>query len=77
MIPALMFFVKLNTAFEFMPRLVGSELGIRDRLDADAAKKAGMVDRVESFEATIARLLSDRPKVKRRLAHAKNFLSSC
>jgi len=46
-------------------------------LDADAAKKAGMVDRVESFEATIARLLSDRPKVKRRLAHAKNFLSSC
>jgi capsid assembly protease len=46
-------------------------------LDADAAKKAGMVDRVESFEAVIARLLSDRPKVKRRLAHAKNFLSSC
>jgi capsid assembly protease len=45
-------------------------------LDADAAKKAGMVDRVESFEAVIARLLSDRPKVKRRLAHAKNFLSS-
>lgn len=45
-------------------------------LDADAAKKAGMVDTVASFEATIARLLSDRPKVKRRLAHARRFLDA-
>jgi capsid assembly protease len=56
---------------------VRSDYGQGRMLDADAAKKAGMVDRVESFEATISRLLSDRPKVKRRLAHAKNFLSSC
>jgi len=56
---------------------VRSDYGQGRMLDADAAKKAGMIDRIESFEATIARLLSDRPKVKRRLAHAKNFLSSC
>jgi len=56
---------------------VRSDYGQGRMLDAEAAKRAGMVDRVESFEAVIARLLSERPKVKRRLAHAKNFLSSC
>jgi signal peptide peptidase SppA len=56
---------------------VRADYGQGRMLDADSAKRAGMVDRVESFEATIARLLSDRPKVKRRLAHARNFLSSC
>jgi cytochrome c553 len=57
--------------------VVRSDYGQGRMLDADAAKKAGMVDRVESFEGVVARLLSERPKIKRRLAHAKNFLSSC
>jgi len=57
--------------------VVRSDYGQGRMLDADSAKRAGMVDRVESFEGVVARLLSDRPKVKRRLAHAKNFLSAC
>lgn len=56
---------------------VRSDYGQGKVLDAKTAKSVGLVDKIESFEATIARLLSDRPKVKRRLAHAKNFLSSC
>jgi signal peptide peptidase SppA len=54
--------------------VVRSDYGQGRMLDADSAKRAGMVDRVESFEGVVERLLSDRPKVKRRLAHAKRFL---
>jgi signal peptide peptidase SppA len=56
---------------------VKEDYGQGRTLDAKTAKSVGLVDKIESFDETIARLLSDRPKVKRRLAHAKNFLSSC
>lgn len=56
---------------------VKEDYGQGRTLDAKTAKSVGLVDRIEAFDETIARLLSDRPKVKRRLAHAKNFLSSC
>jgi signal peptide peptidase SppA len=56
---------------------VRSDFGQGRMFDADSAKKAGMIDRVESFEQTIARLSSDKPKIKRRMSHVKNMFDLC
>jgi signal peptide peptidase SppA len=55
---------------------VRSDWGQGRMLTADQAKAVGMVDRVESFEQTLQRLTSDRPRIKRRLANARRFLET-
>lgn len=53
---------------------VRSDWGRGRVLDAETAKVVGMVDRIESFEQTLQRLASDRPRIKRRLAHARRMM---
>jgi capsid assembly protease len=53
---------------------VQSDWGQGRMLDADKARSVGMVDRIESFEQTIHRLMTPRARVTSRLAHAKRWL---
>lgn len=55
---------------------VRADFGQGRMLDADKAKAVGMVDRVESFEQTVARLLTPRARVTRRSAHARRWLET-
>jgi signal peptide peptidase SppA len=45
-------------------------------LSADDAKRVNMVDKVESFEQTVKRLLTPRARVTRRAAHARRWLET-
>ena len=53
---------------------VRADWGQGRMLNPEQAKAAGMVDKLETFQETIERLLSRKPMVNRRLAHAKRML---
>jgi capsid assembly protease len=55
---------------------VQTDWGQGRMLDADRAKAVGMVDKIESFEQTVHRLMTPRGRVTTRLAHAKRWLEA-
>lgn len=55
---------------------VRADFGQGRMLDADKAKSVSMVDKIESFENTVKRLLTPRARVTRRAAHARRWLET-